>query len=717
MNIIIPMRTNIIALITAGLFSCLTLFGQDVKTLTWSYKPYPDVETSFTKAPAGYKPVYISSFARHGSRYLLSDDSYSKPLEILEAADRGGFLTQTGKELLEDVRKIAADAIGLSGMLLPRGGREHRHIMERTVSRYPEIFMGNDCKIDVYASTSQRCIMSMAYSLDAITAKNPKVKYDRHCGPKVQAEVFNSYPVSAVSHEYGRDYDQRVLDETANEAVLDKIFTYNEAEKKRFLDPVERKRLVRWLWELAIDNALNDELGVDLYKYFTYNDFYGAWRVNNWKEYFIIGPSEEFGEIVRNEASTTLRHMIEHADKALSGGEYRATLRYGHDSQVAPLAVEMDIEGSCSPVADTDHPETSWILENTCPMGANIQMVFFKKRGSDDILVKVLLNENESRIVGVETDKWPFYHWSDLRAHYVESLEKRPDFNRGGWQVETVQEGLVYKRFSGVDPISGVHQLVFAVDVDLNNPRYSVKFTIDENNIPTSEAFKKAGAVATINATYERVSSFIKIDGKTYNSIDSDIVPTLGAPPQWKSDCSISTDGRNVKIEYTGKDMTLQERREAFSSISYPNVFGCAPMLIDGFIPVGKYFAATSLTDSQVGRLNYEDPLRHQGVRHPRTAVATTEDNHLILIVVDGRRPGIAEGMNAFELTSFIENHFHAKDAMNLDGGGSSTMCVKECGRTETNVVNYPSGSRTFKHDNERRVVTHIHVIDTDPSE
>ena len=706
-------RIVLVIAICVSLPFCLS--SQDIKSLVWSYKPYPDVETPWTKAPAGYKPVYLANFARHGSRYLISGDTYTKPLEILEAAGRAGALTEAGKALLEDVRKIATDADGNLGMLLPRGGREHRHIMERTIARYPEIFTGNDCKIDVYTSTVQRCIMSMAYSLDAITAKNPKVRYDRHCGTKIQAEVFNSYPVSAASHEYGRTLSDKLIDEEAGEALLDKIFTYRGADKNKYLDPVVRKRMVRWLWELTIDNALNDELGVDLYKYFTYNDFYSTWKSNNLREYFSIGPSEEYGEIVRNEASVILRHMIEHADKALAGGEYKATLRYGHDTQIAPLAVEMDIEGCCSPLADTDNLESHWMLENACPMGANIQMVFFKKKGSKDILVKVLLNENECRIAGVNTDRWPFYHWSDLRAHYMESIEKGPDFNRGGWQVENVQDGLVYKRYSGVEPISGVHQLVYAVDVDMNmnNPRYSVKFGIEEGRMATSDAFKKAGAVATINATYERVSSFIKVDGKTYNNIDSDVVPVIGTPPQWKTDCSISTDGRNVKIEYTGKDMTLQERREAFSSISYPDVFGCSPMLIDGYIPVGKYFAATSLSDEQVGKLNYEDPIRHQGVRHPRTAVATTEDNHLILIVVDGRRPGIAEGMNAFELTSFIENHFHPQQAMNLDGGGSSTMCVKGQGSEKTNVVNYPSGSNTFKHDNERRVVTHIHILDS----
>ena len=691
---------------------CHAAFAQDIRSLTWSYAPYPDVETAFTKAPAGYKPVYISTFQRHGSRYLISGDTYTKPVAILEEADRGGFLTETGKSLLQDLRKIADDADGYLGMLLPRGGREHYHIMSRTVARYPEVFSGSDCKIDVYSSTIQRCIMSMAYSLDAITAKNPKVRYDRHCGTKVQSEVFNSYPVSAASYEYSRDLSNGYLDEGACEAVLDRIFTYGEAGKNKYLDPSERKRMVRWLWELTIDNALNDELGVDLYKYFTYDDFYAIWRANNVGQYFSIGPSEEYSEIVRNEASTILRHMITHADKALAGGGYKATLRYGHDTQIAPLAVEMDIEECCSPVADLDHLESHWTLEHACPMGANIQMVFFRKKGSEDILVKVLLNENESRIAGVKTDRWPFYHWSDLRAHYMESLEKRPDFNRGGWQVDTVQEGLVYKRYSGVEPVSGVHQLVYAVDVDMNNPRYSVKFTYDDSRSTTSDAFKKAGAVATINATYERESVFIKVDGKTYYDIPSDIVPFKGAVPQWKTDCSISTDGRQVKIEYTGKDKTIPEMRTAYEGMAMPNVFTSSPMLIDDHIPVGKYFAATSLSDEQVGKLNYEDPIRHQGVRHPRTAVATTDDNHLILIVVDGRRPGIAEGMNAFELTSFIEGHFHARQAINMDGGGSSAMCVKGNGAEGTNVVNYPSASKTYKHDMERKVPTHIHVVD-----
>ncbi len=95
------MSKRILSFLACLIILYSSLYGQDVRSLSWSYKPYPDVETPWTKAPAGYKPVYLANFARHGSRYLISGDTYTKPLEVLEAAGRAGSLTETGKALLE----------------------------------------------------------------------------------------------------------------------------------------------------------------------------------------------------------------------------------------------------------------------------------------------------------------------------------------------------------------------------------------------------------------------------------------------------------------------------------------------------------------------------------------------------------------------------------------------------------------------------------------
>ena len=55
-------------------------------------------------------------------------------------------------------------------------------------------------------------------------------------------------------------------------------------------------------------------------------------------------------------------------------------------------------------------------------MAGNIQFVFYRKKGSDDILVKVLLNERETKLP-VQSDVAPYYHWKDVELYYRNKLE------------------------------------------------------------------------------------------------------------------------------------------------------------------------------------------------------------------------------------------------------------------------------------------------------
>jgi len=61
--------------------------------------------------------------------------------------------------------------------------------------------------------------------------------------------------------------------------------------------------------------------------------------------------------------------------------------------------------------------------------------------------------------------------------------------------------------------------------------------------------------------------------------------------------------------------------------------------------------------------------------RHPRTAVGVTADGKLLLVTVDGRQP-MAAGMTLDELARLMLQ-LGATDAINLDGGGSSTLAVR----------------------------------------
>ncbi|MFY8023935.1 MAG: phosphodiester glycosidase family protein [Sediminibacterium sp.] len=60
---------------------------------------------------------------------------------------------------------------------------------------------------------------------------------------------------------------------------------------------------------------------------------------------------------------------------------------------------------------------------------------------------------------------------------------------------------------------------------------------------------------------------------------------------------------------------------------------------------------------------------------HPRTAMGYTADGQLIIMVVEGRNPGIAEGASLTQLAQLMLS-VGCIEALNLDGGGSSTMLI-----------------------------------------
>jgi hypothetical protein len=77
--------------------------------------------------------------------------------------------------------------------------------------------------------------------------------------------------------------------------------------------------------------------------------------------------------------------------------------------------------------------------------------------------------------------------------------------------------------------------------------------------------------------------------------------------------------------------------------------------------------------------------------RNPRTAVGiANRGRRLILVVVDGRQKGYSDGMTLTELASLMMS-LGARDAINLDGGGSSTLVYFDSTSKAMRVANRPS--------------------------
>ncbi|HEX4350842.1 MAG TPA: phosphodiester glycosidase family protein [Verrucomicrobiae bacterium] len=94
-------------------------------------------------------------------------------------------------------------------------------------------------------------------------------------------------------------------------------------------------------------------------------------------------------------------------------------------------------------------------------------------------------------------------------------------------------------------------------------------------------------------------------------------------------------------------------------------------------------------------------------VRHPRTVVGLdASGKRLTILVVDGRKPGIAMGMSYDELAAEMLR-LGCKEAFNLDGGGSSVMAMRDA-TGAMKILNQPT-------DGRERAVANVLGISLDP--
>lgn len=271
-----------------------------------------------------------------------------------------------------------------------------------------------------------------------------------------------------------------------------------------------------------------------------------------------------------------------------------------------------------------------------------------------------------------------------------------------GWRIDTLSPGFIRYNYTRYHEPYTSAQIVNVLEVDLASGEYElVMGNVFPEDSLSAVAEINQQALAAINGTYYELvengqsSSFFKADNEVKTSV------TIPADHKlfWKHEGAFYYDATKKQMGIAYGDNT------SYTQMPYANIISGSPMLIFDYKPVGETFAKSQ--DKPLEQLDYEHPDRHQGVRHPRTAIATVDQNRVLLITVDGRHTGRSAGMSAKELTQFIQKYFNPAYALNLDGGGSTTMWIKGEG-----VVNYPTDNKRFDHYGQRRIRNYIMVTD-----
>lgn len=247
------------------------------------------------------------------------------------------------------------------------------------------------------------------------------------------------------------------------------------------------------------------------------------------------------------------------------------------------------------------------------------------------------------------------------------------------WDTHQIARSVVLKQ--AIFPkLFGATQSVNILEVDLDRKNIQISIAADPaKRIRTSTFAKEKNATAAINGTFFSMKNggaamLVKQDGKIIN-------PTKGFTE--RSDGALTIDGNDVKIVASNSPTAYWAYK-----LKAPNVMVSGPIL---------------LTDGKPAELS---KASFNTLSHPRSAIAITGDNKLLLVAVDGRSE-TGSGMSLSSLTTLLQT-LGARDAMNLDGGGSTTLYVK--GQTENGVVNHPSDNKKFDHKGERAVANAILV-------
>ena len=411
----------------------------DVALSANNYLAYRGPQQVLTPAPAGYQPVYISHYGRHGSRYLIDPDDYGYPIRVLSQARRDGMLTDLGTQTLLNILKMRHEADGRLGELTPLGAEQHRQIARRMIARFPEVFR-DSAHVDARSTVVIRCILSMENALQELLRHNPRLRIS-HDASQHDMYYMNQQDTILFKQKMNpatkRAYEQWENEHVRPQRLMKALFTSDVYIREN----INSRELYYKLYHLA-GIVQNSEIRhtLSLYPLFTTSELCQLWEQENIWWYLTYGPNTLNGGHQPYTQRNLLRNIIHEADSCLALRQPCATLRYGHETMVMPLASLLALNGLDRPAGSLDKVAQQWVDYRIFPMGANIQLVFYRKTETplcsysqniidNAILVKVLLNEDEATLPlpdycgNTGSSRSPYYRWDDVRQYYLNKLD------------------------------------------------------------------------------------------------------------------------------------------------------------------------------------------------------------------------------------------------------------------------------------------------------
>lgn len=255
------------------------------------------------------------------------------------------------------------------------------------------------------------------------------------------------------------------------------------------------------------------------------------------------------------------------------------------------------------------------------------------------------------------------------------------------WSIDTL-EGFYLKRYQfGEGALFCSAQHLCVIEIPARSHR-RLAFVHDTALTSVSELAQRSNAYAAVNGTffdmtYGNPICYLRIDGVTLGENTPQHDDSVHR--KYYQHATLLLDSGRPRLAVPDSNRLWED------ALMDSNVMTAGPMLVASGKEVPQRDDRTFVTH-----------------RHNRTALGIRPDGTTLLVVVDGRFKQQAEGLSIPELQR-VMRWLGCSDAINLDGGGSTTMYVHN--RPHDGIVNYPSDNRRHDHEGQRPVSNAILVL------
>ena len=390
-------------------FSAYQEVMADVERAGGVHRMYPTDQPRPTAAPKGYKPFYVSHLGRHGARFALGHTVYEDILAVWENAREKGWLTPEGEQFYQEYVSIYPLLAKREGQLTLKGQEQHRFIADQLYRNYPAVFKGKT-RASAVSTVSHRVIVSMFSFLDQATELDDDLTFKADYSYPYQAYLL---PEQIDSPE-GRGGEaltkyQHFRDSLVDsKAILHHWFTRPcELVKDPYGFVFDMHTMVS-----TLDN-MDFPVPEHLYSLFTAEERYALWRVNNFRDYQLLGRSPDTGGIRVEVMKALYQDFVDKADADWKDG-VQLRLRFSHDSCLMPFLSYLGVNGMDARVENPLEVEKVWRNYHV-PMACNLQLVFFRSKHNPEILFQLLLNGREATLPLPMAAPGSFYRWEDFK--------------------------------------------------------------------------------------------------------------------------------------------------------------------------------------------------------------------------------------------------------------------------------------------------------------